>query len=106
MFVFCFFVRKNPSSSTFFSSFRRIRQVVGTADVVLEVLDARDPLGSRAEAVEEAVLSKPGKKLVLVLNKVRKKGRVNLFVVQCLEKNLNASKPSEHVRRFRWEHWL
>ena len=46
------------------------RQVVETADVVLEVLDARDPLGSRAQAVEAAVLSKASKKLVLVLNKV------------------------------------
>ncbi len=46
-------------------------QVVETADVILEVLDARDPLGSRAQAVEAAVLAKAGKKLVLVLNKVR-----------------------------------
>lgn len=45
-------------------------QVVETADVILEVLDARDPLGSRAQAVEAAVLSKASKKLVLVLNKV------------------------------------
>ena len=47
-----------------------VRQVVETADVILEVLDARDPLGSRAQAVEAAVLSKAGKKIVLVLNKV------------------------------------
>jgi len=36
----------------------------------VKVLDARDPLGSRAEAMEELVLRKPDKKLVLVLNKV------------------------------------
>ncbi|CAM9533048.1 unnamed protein product, partial [Scytosiphon promiscuus] len=50
--------------------FRELKKVVETADVILEVLDARDPLGSRAEAVEAAVLAKASKKLVLVLNKV------------------------------------
>ncbi|CAM9640467.1 unnamed protein product, partial [Hapterophycus canaliculatus] len=50
--------------------FRELKKVVETADVILEVLDARDPLGSRAEAVEAAVLAKSSKKLVLVLNKV------------------------------------
>lgn len=34
------------------------------------MLDARDPLGSRAEAVEELILRKPDKKVVFVLNKV------------------------------------
>jgi hypothetical protein len=38
--------------------------------LLLQVLDARDPLGSRASAVENAVLSRPGKRLILVLNKV------------------------------------
>ncbi len=49
---------------------RDLKEVVEQADVILEVLDARDPIGSRAEAVEELILRKPNKKLVLVLNKV------------------------------------
>ncbi|EKU23133.1 nuclear GTP-binding protein, partial [Nannochloropsis gaditana CCMP526] len=49
---------------------RDLKEVVEQADVVLEVLDARDPLGSRGEGVEELILRKPNKKLVLVLNKV------------------------------------
>ncbi len=46
-------------------------QVVEAADVVIQVLDARDPLGSRCPQVEEAVLSSSTKKrLVLLLNKI------------------------------------
>jgi hypothetical protein len=49
------------------------------------VLDARDPLGSRAEAVEEIIMRKPDKKIVFVLNKVRR---------------LLHSRPSQRISRY------
>lgn len=46
-------------------------QVVEYSDVILEVLDSRDPLGCRCFQMEETVLQAEGnKKLVLVLNKI------------------------------------
>lgn len=39
------------------------------ADVIIQVLDARDPLGCRSAEIE-AQASKAGKKMLLVLNKI------------------------------------
>lgn len=46
------------------------RSVVDTSDVVLYVLDARDPEATRSRRVEEAVLENDRKRLILLLNKV------------------------------------
>ncbi|VDO05405.1 unnamed protein product [Rodentolepis nana] len=43
--------------------------VVRKADVIVEVLDARDPLGTRSLEAENAVLA-AGKKLIILLNKI------------------------------------
>lgn len=48
------------------------KQVVDQADVVLYVLDARDPEGTRSKEVERSVMAAAsgGKRLILILNKI------------------------------------
>jgi len=64
----------DPSSSVKDPSrmyIKEFKKVVEAADVVIQVLDARDPLRSRCPQVESAVISAgTSKKLVLLLNKV------------------------------------
>ena len=50
---------------------KELSTVIKSSDVLLEVLDARDPMGCRCLPLEAAVLEKcKGKRLVLILNKV------------------------------------
>uniref|UniRef100_V9KKD1 Guanine nucleotide-binding protein-like 3 (Nucleolar)-like protein n=1 Tax=Callorhinchus milii TaxID=7868 RepID=V9KKD1_CALMI len=51
--------------------YREFKKVIEASDVVLEVLDSRDPLGCRCPEVEQAVLEAgTSKRIVLVLNKI------------------------------------
>lgn len=48
-----------------------IGQVIDSSDLLLHVLDARDPMGTRCESVEAYLAKeKRGKKVVYILNKV------------------------------------
>lgn len=64
------------------------KSVIDASDVILYVLDARDPEGTRSRKVEEAVLQSQGKRLILILNKV------DLIPPHVLEQWLNYLKSS------------
>lgn len=51
------------------SYMKELRKVLEHADVLIEVLDVRDPLGCRAYAIEEEAM-RLGKRIILVLNKI------------------------------------
>jgi len=62
--------QKDNSRKAYFKEFKK---VLDNADVVLEVLDARDPLGCRTKRIEQDILeSGLDKKIILILNKIGK----------------------------------
>ncbi|OVA01589.1 GTP binding domain [Macleaya cordata] len=64
--------------------YKELVKVIEASDVILEVLDARDPLGTRCVDMEKLVLkSGPEKHLVLLLNKI------DLVPREAVEKWLN-----------------
>lgn len=58
--------KKGSNSTTFY---RALRQVIEKSNVVIEVLDARDPQSCRNLNIERQAIA-DGKKLVLLLNKI------------------------------------
>ncbi|WWD16597.1 hypothetical protein CI109_101025 [Kwoniella shandongensis] len=68
---------RDSSSKAFM---RELRKVIERSDVIIQVLDARDPEGTRSRWVEEEVRKRDaqGKKLLAVLNKIDLVPRANL----------------------------
>lgn len=53
--------------------YREFKKVVEAADVILQVLDVRDPLGCRSKQIEEMILNAgANKRIILILNKIGK----------------------------------
>lgn len=62
------FVYDVGNEQTFFKEFKK---VVSSSDVILQVLDARDPGSCRCYEIEKFIRQMdPNKKIILVLNKV------------------------------------
>ncbi|XP_055724499.1 guanine nucleotide-binding protein-like 3 [Salvelinus fontinalis] len=64
-----------------------LNKVIDASDVIVEILDARDPLGCRCPQLEEAVLKGKGnKKLLFLLNKIDLVPKDNVEKwLQCLQ---------------------
>ena len=62
---------RDSSSKAFM---RELRKVIERSDVIIQVLDSRDPEGTRSRWVEEEVRKRDmeGKKLLAVMNKIGK----------------------------------
>lgn len=59
---------KDNSMQAYYHEFKK---VVEAADVIIEVLDARDPMGCRCPDVESTIATRyPNKKIILLLNKI------------------------------------
>lgn len=71
------------------------KTVVDASDVILYVLDARDPEGTRSRKVEQAVLQAQGKRLILILNKI---DLVPTYVLQQWLTYLKSSFPTIPLR--------
>ncbi|KAK9762760.1 nuclear GTP-binding protein nug1 [Basidiobolus ranarum] len=59
---------KDNSRRAYYKEFRKVMEA---ADVILEVLDARDPIGCRTKQIERLIMeSGTNKRIILILNKI------------------------------------
>jgi nuclear GTP-binding protein len=70
-YIHCVFMSSFSIDSSDRAFYKDLVKVIEASDVILEVLDARDPLGTRCVDIEKMVMkSGPDKRLVLLLNKI------------------------------------
>ncbi|CAD7958398.1 unnamed protein product [Amoebophrya sp. A120] len=62
--------RNREAENTRRKFYQELRKVVNASDVLIQVLDARDPESCRNRQIEREVLCSKGKKMILLLNKV------------------------------------
>lgn len=55
-----------------------LQSILDQADVILQVLDARDPLAFRSSHLEELAVAKPGREIIWILNKI------GAFILVCV----------------------
>jgi len=51
--------------------FKEIKKVIESCDIIIEILDARDPMACRCRTLDQKILGMAGdKKIILLLNKI------------------------------------
>ena len=61
----------NAAAQTRRAFFHQLKEVINRSDVIIIVLDARDPMGCRSKLIERKILEKdPTKRIVLLINKI------------------------------------
>jgi nuclear GTP-binding protein len=60
----------NGVSSSLKLHAKSLKEVISKSDIIVQVLDARDPEGTRSRKIEREVIQVHGKKLVMVMNKI------------------------------------
>ncbi|KAM9977906.1 hypothetical protein ACTFIR_011783 [Dictyostelium discoideum] len=72
---------KEGKDSSLKQFYREVKKVIEAGDVILQVLDARDPMGCRCLEIEKMILERyTNKKIVLILNKIDLVPRENVLM--------------------------